>query len=403
MRTAFISIVVSLLTAVACTSDQGDALQEPSSFEVTPYTKRTTQSEIAIANLGALIVSQERRLELRPRDLSVREALIDGLLTRVQFLGTTEDFDRALLVAEDVVRMHPEEARAYALRARVYQSLHFFAEADHDLRRVEALGGERRADVETTVMLARGVRLDEVLAQRAAHAARFPSYESLVDLAGAQAALGHFEDADGAYLAALEAYNDVSPFPVAFVYFQRGVMWAEMADRPERGLALYREAVRLLPQYVVANVHLAELEWEVGEASQAAARLESVRAFTGDPEPTGLLAEIIADAEPARAEALIDEASAAYDALFKNHPLAYLDHGSEFFAGPGADADRAVELALHNLGLRPGSDRAYKVAIEAALAADWTALACDLAEDAGDERASVPLNLLTAELAQRCR
>jgi len=54
-------------------------------------------------------------------------------------------------------------------------------------------------------------------------------------------------------------YRDVSPFPIAYVAFQRGVMWAELANAPERALPLYREAVERLPGYVVANVHLAEL------------------------------------------------------------------------------------------------------------------------------------------------
>ena len=49
---------------------------------------------------------------------------------------------------------------------------------------------------------------------------------------------------------ALATYRDVSPFPLAWIAFQRGVMWAEMADRPDLARPLYEEAVRRVVRQV---------------------------------------------------------------------------------------------------------------------------------------------------------
>src|SRR5690606_26382190 len=116
----------------------------------------------------------------------------------------------------------------------------------------------------------------------------------------------------------LATYGDVSPLPVAWVAFQRGVMWAEQADRRDLGCALYGEGTRRLPAYVVANVHLAEIEREASP-SRAIARLGSILA-SGDPEPAGLLGEILlAEGDPAEAAPLIAQAEARYDELLAKH------------------------------------------------------------------------------------
>ena len=184
------------------------------------------------------------------------------------------------------------------------------------------------------------------------------------------------------FVDALDAYRDVSPFPVARVQFLRGVMWAEMADRADLAVELYRDAVRRIPGYVVASVHLAELEAENGDLTTARELLEPL-VTSGDPEPAGLLAELVEAEDPERAAELAARARARYDDLLARHREAFLDHGAEFFVGPGGQPLRGQELALENLSLRTNA-RAYLVAIEASESAGDLAAVCSLAADAAD-------------------
>ena len=72
------------------------------------------------------------------------------------------------------------------------------------------------------------------LSDRQLVAQESPSYKSLTELAAVQSALGQFEEAEASYAGALAIYQDVSPFKVAWVEFQRGVMWSEKAGRTKR-------------------------------------------------------------------------------------------------------------------------------------------------------------------------
>lgn len=178
-------------------------------------------------------------------------------------------------------------------------------------------------------------------------------------------------------------------------------MWAEVADEPLRALALYRDAVRILPDYVVATVHLAELEHELGQTDNAIERLASISAWAEDPEPLGLLAELLSDEDPDQADALTVEAVERYDRLLAAHRLAFADHGSEFFSGIGADPDRALALALSNLANRNG-ERALLVALSAAQGTDDEALACQLAASAEPDATNVHLRREATLQVVRC-
>src|SRR5690606_1630650 len=191
------------------------------------------------------------------------------------------DFGRARVLAEQVASARPEDPDAWLLRARVAGAAHRFEDAIQDLQAAARLGADvdaRRA----MLRIAQGRDLEQALELARSKVARAATLEHLTLLAAAEAALGHFDAADEAYAAALATLRDVSPFPVAQLTFARGVMWAEQADRADRALPHYLEAVRRLPQYVTANVHLAELEAEHGRADAARARLQGLLAFTED-------------------------------------------------------------------------------------------------------------------------
>lgn len=345
-----------------------------------PVARRTTRGELAVRNLDDRIATLEARVS-GSADLPTRTRLCDLLLTRVQFLGTYSDFARVDDLARDARRDFPDDGGAHLLEARAFAAVHRFSEAEGALARAAALGADV-APALASVHIAQGRELPATLALAERRARAAPTLESFALWANAEGALGQFESADEHYRAALDSYKDVLPFPVAYVHFQRGVMWAEMANDPSRALPSYIEAVAHLPEYVTANVHLAELEATSGKTSQAIERLRRVLSRTSDPEPTALLGELLARGNPAdpAARELIARARSSYAELLSRYPAAFADHAAEFFMGPGADARRALELARENLKLRE-TPRAYTLAIEAARAAD-PELACPLVEKA---------------------
>ena len=85
--------------------------------------------------------------------------------------------------------------------------------------------------------------------------------EDLVPLGAVLADLERFAEADAVYRQAFYSYDDISPFPLAWVCFQLGMLWGELVPVPDLNLAAlwYRRAIAYLPGYVKARVHLAEI------------------------------------------------------------------------------------------------------------------------------------------------
>jgi len=369
--------------------------------------QKTTRGDIALRNLGDRIGVLEKQAAKAVQPLPVREQLATALLQRAQFLGTFDDFTRVITLADAAVRDFPGQASALLLRARAASAVHRFDDALRDLDAAAALGADvdaRRASIH----LALGRDLERARDFAKSRVDRAPTLEHLGLLANAEAALGDFGAADDHYQAALDTLRDVSPFPVAQLSFQRGVMWGEQAHRPERALPFYREAVRRLPEYVVANVHLAELEATTGSRDAAIARLRAIVQQSGtpghDPEPFGVLAELLLERDPhdGSAAALIERARQGYDALLARHRTAFLDHGAEFFAGPGNDRAQALVLARENLALRQ-TPRAYALAIESAFGAGDIAAGCGWMTEAAAVRSHSPdLGALLDRESARC-
>ncbi len=377
--------LTALLALVACSDPTGPAVTAFPEPEPVVLGGLTTDGETARQNLDARIQGLTQALERTPHLFSLRAGLVHALLSRTAFFGSYGDFDRVLALSADGLTEHDSDDASRVLRAQALQAVHRFQEA---LALVEPVGPAADG-VRGTIALALEQDLATELQRREAAVATRASFDSLSALAAVRSRVGDFDGADAAYRAAAEAYADVSPFAYAFVAFQRGVMWAEVAGDPLRAVPLYREALRLVPGYVVAGVHLSELEAEHGLLPQAVARLELLAGATADPEPHGLVGELLGSA------AHVDEARKRYDALLSTHREAFLDHGSEFFAGPGADPERALSLALENLALRP-TERARLVAIEASLAAAQPDLACELSAKVGPHPVSLPLQELAA-------
>src|SRR5262249_48357584 len=160
--------------------------------------------------------------------------------------------------------------------------------------------------------------------------------------------------------------DTTSPFPHAWIYFARGVMWAEQGNDHPRAEVLFSRALAHLPQFVAASIHLAELELARGNAPSAMARLERVVASPDEPQALGLLGQShVLNGDPARGWREIARARQRFELLLARHPFAFSDHAAEFYLGPGADFERASTLAQQNLAARR-TDRAVTLAMRAA-------------------------------------
>ena len=204
----------------------------------------------------------------------------------------------------------------------------------------------------------------------AAIVAKSGGFEDRVALGALLADMGEFDDADDIYRQALRGYQDVSPFPVAWVCFQLGMLWGELVPEPELARAehWYRKAVVSLPSYVRARVHLAEILSATGRAGEAEAMLRPALA-SGDPEASWRLADVLNDEGRVDEAALhLEAARSGFERLLEKHLLAFADHGAEFYIGSGGDPLRALELAQINLSESldtPGFQQTYAIALEA--------------------------------------
>jgi len=335
---------------------------------------------LAVRNFNSQVDAATRQVQANPRNLPARQHLVGLLLSRTQYLGTWDDFDTAFALVDEAIALGLNPAKTAKMHATVLSAVHRFDEALVELDRAESLGAKHLAAARETISLARGESPNSVIAERRSVASATPSYKSETKLAAALT-MGHlFDESDKAYQAALSEYRDVSPFPIAWVAFQRGKMWSEMAGDTERAMGLYQDAVATLPQYVVGNVHLAELEAKKGDVRGAIQRLERIVDTTVDPEPASRLAQFLADRDPERSRNYAARADVGYQKLIAKYPLAFADHAAEFYLGSGHDADKAWKLAMLNLENRK-TPRAYHLAAVSALAANAPAKACEIANE----------------------
>ena len=109
------------------------------------------------------------------------------------------------------------------------------------------------------------------------------------------------------------------------------------------------------------RVHLSEILLDEGRLEDAEALLSPV-ASSGDPEVNWRLADVmVAREDLSNAELQMQAARSGFEKLLEKYPLAFADHGAEFYAGSGSDSRRAFKLARTNLQNRPTTARAEQV------------------------------------------
>ena len=356
-----------------------------------PPPPRTTDGAIALHNFEAQLAQAERRLAEQPTAPDRLRAMVDLRMVRAQFFGVLADYDRALELAERLVQAAPEDAQSYLKRASIRGRLHHFDEALADLAEAERRGLKGLAiDEPRAAILQATGHTSEALQSHRSVAEAQPRLETLAGLAGAMTEEGRFEEATQLYAQARAAYRDVSPFPVAWLEFQEGLLW-ESAGNMERAGQSWAAAHARLPVYSAAATHLAEVEAAAGRTEKAIALLRPVVERSDDPEYAAQLAGLLRETgKEAEAQQLLARAKAGFEHWTARHPLAFADHAANFWLGLGADPRKALALAETNLTSRRTAG-ALELYWKAVTAADAKAQGCKTVKELLDSKqAQVP-------------
>jgi tetratricopeptide (TPR) repeat protein len=315
-----------------------------------------TDGEIAVVNLESARRRSWDRLLVDPMAAGAAERVVEEEQLTLQYRSDAEALDRLERLANYLGQVDPGSARTALVQAQVASTAHRFADARGHLAQARDAGAAQdEVDrLRLTIDQACGARLDEVLEVRRRDAARSNGLEDLVPLGALLADLRDFAEADQVYRRALQVYRDVSPFYLAWACFQLGMLWGELVPEPQltRAASWYRKAIDYVPAYVKARVHLAEIHLRCGEAVAAEELLTAAMA-SGDPEVHWRLGEAMAaQRRLSEAEAQLAKARSGFEVLLKKHPLAFADHGAEFYAASGNDIPKALDLARTNVANR---------------------------------------------------
>jgi tetratricopeptide (TPR) repeat protein len=341
-----------------------------------PPPPRTTDGAIALHNFEVALAEAERRLAAQPTDPARLRDMVDLRMMRAQFLGVLADYDKALELAEQLVKAAPGDAQAYLKRASIRGRLHYFDEAMADLAEAERRGVKGLAiDEPRAAILQATGRANEALQLHRAAAEARPALVTLAGLAGLMAEEGRFAEAEKLYAQARAVYRDVSPFEVAWLEFQEGLLW-ESAGNLERAGQSWAAAHARLPAYTAAATHLAEVEAAAGRTEKAIALVRAALERSDDPEYQAQLAGLLRGAgKESEAEQWLAKARVGFEHWTTRHPLAFADHAVRFWLGLGADPKKALALAETNLSSRR-SVEALELYAEAVKAADAKAQGC---------------------------
>jgi tetratricopeptide (TPR) repeat protein len=300
------------------------------------------------------------------------EQIVDEEHRRTQFLGDTSALDRLATLSSELRERQPSCPVTHLIAAQVASLVHQFAEARSHLTEAAACGAPEAdsSRIRLAIEQALGENWPAVLAARQEIAEATGALQDLVPLGALLADIGEYEEADRTYIRAIREYRDLSPFTLAWVCFQIGVLWGETIPEPDRCRAAlwYQQAIEYLPAYTRARVHLAEIHLDGDEPDAAEALLLPV-VNSSDPEIRWRLAQaMVAQGRADEGELQSKAAGAAFEALLARYELAFADHAAEFYLSSGADIGRAYGLARINLANRP-TLRAFELAHRAAKAA----------------------------------
>jgi tetratricopeptide (TPR) repeat protein len=212
-----------------------------------------TAGDIAVNNLESARQQSWSRFWRAPERPGIAEYIVEQEQLAAQFLGDLGALDRVETLANRLAHVNADSRRTALISGQVASMTHRFAEARVYLAQAEVRGASPAAAKRLSLSIdqACGNRLDAVLEARRRMAAESGRLEDLVPQGALLADLREFDEADRIYHRALREYQDVSPFAVAWVCFQLGVLWGELVPEPQssRAAQWYRKAIEYLPSY----------------------------------------------------------------------------------------------------------------------------------------------------------
>jgi tetratricopeptide (TPR) repeat protein len=354
---------------------------------------QTTDGDIAIVNLNSARLRSWSRFDQDPLRAGIAETVLEHEQLTAQFASDLSALGRMEAFGEQLGRLDASSPRILVIQSQIASALHRFSDARHHLAQA-SLRGASHEDVKRVLLSvdqACGTNLEDVLDERRRIVAKSSQFEDRVALGALLADLGEFDVADETYRQALREYQDVSPFPVAWVCFQLGMLWGELVPAPQLARAehWYRKAVVSLPCYVRARVHLAEICSATGRTGEAVTILRGTLT-SGDPEVSWRLADVLnAEGRFDEATLHLEGARSGFERVLDKHLLAFADHGAEFYIGSGGNPLRALELAQVNLGNRP-TLRAFEQTHTIALEAGETDAAIEISAKAANRWGNTP-------------
>src|SRR5262249_48189158 len=275
------------------------------------------------------------------------------------------DYERAAQIADRQVAAASRDAAAYVARARTHAVFHRFEEALDDLDHADRISPQDTASLRerAAILQALGQYHEALVAYEAAADGGGQS-EGAAVWAGFGPARGKTETAQRCYVQSLRSYRGVSPFSLAQLDFQRGVMWMRH-ERLNHARTCFEAAIRRVPAYAAAQGHLAEVEADLGNVEPALARLCRLAVSSDDPDYAAQLARILGEMGCSEESvAWRRMAASRYDELIATHPAAFADHAAEFWLGVGNDPLKGFRLAEFNLRNRQ-TPRAYELLAQA--------------------------------------
>ncbi len=290
--------------------------------------------------------------------------LIGLLLQRAEIRGWLEDYTRALATARAAVAARPTDMNALAALGRAQLAVHAFA----DVRATLATLTDTKAAAEIQLSLDQATgKTDIALAARKARVDMFPDAASVTIYASTLAEADRAGEGIALIPTAVQHLRSNTPQYLAWLLFQWGLLY-EQTGAIATARDFYAEAHRRLPAHVEATVHLAL-------AIAATGNLKAARALVaGDLDRHPALLAL--DATMSGSDAKLKAATALWERYLAAFPAAFADHAARFYLGSGDNAARALELAQINLAARD-TPAAHGLLIDAALAAEKPALACD--------------------------
>lgn len=320
---------------------------------------------------------REKQMAQTPPDADALGQYVDLLLAHEQFAGKVSDLDKADQVTAEAVKRLASNGAVHLSRANALGAVHKFDLALAELAQAEKMGADHVRINEARAAIFQAVgRFDDAAVIRNAQDEKILSVTALAARAELAGEMQKFDESERLFTEARAKYRDVSPFPVAWMDFQRGSLLERRGDR-EGAKKYFAEANQILPTYTHASVHLAALE----TPERALTVLTPLVDSTDDADVlAGMTDALRRSGKTDDATAMHARAEARYNELLTKYPEAFADHAASFFLGPNGDVPRALSLAQANEKNRK-TEPSIELLLTPAMASNNHAATCAAAAD----------------------